>query len=186
MKLLRDTTTTTRTLRTTIDTSFAQLQQFALVDESPQPPDAADEIAVDLQSATRSNPAAINGDDVEEDGEVNMNDELRAAMQRALAAVRNAKAQRSVQTTIVVSDDEEEQEEESIAIQDHVNADPLILARRQREAAQREYSQLDDEITSRERQIARLRAEIDSLHSRRRELAPTLFALEASTGSWHS
>jgi chromosome segregation ATPase len=188
MKLLKGTTTTTRTLRSAIDTNFAQLQQFALVDDSDSPQSTAvddDEIAVNLQTPHRD-----SADDVDDDaGDVNTSEELRSAMERALAAVRNAKAQRAVETTIVVSDDEADDDKEADARAAIVSADvdpALSLARREREALHRESAQLDDEIASRERQIARLRAEIDSLHARRRELAPTLFAFEASTGSWHS
>jgi len=187
MKLLKGTTTTTRTLRSAIDTNFAQLQQFALVDVSDSPQLTAvddDEIAVNLQT-----PHHDSADDVDDAGDMNTSEELRFAMERALAAVRNAKAQRAVETTIVVSDDEADDDKESDARAAIVSADvdpALSLARREREALHRESAQLDDEIASRERQIARLRAEIDSLHARRRELAPTLFAFEASTGSWHS
>jgi hypothetical protein len=195
MKLLRDNATTTRTLRSAIDTNFTQLQQFALSDETTSSTDAnngGDTIAVDLQSSDRMNDVVVDDDDDDVNG-VNMSDELRSAMERALAAVRNAKAQRAVETTIVISDDEIEEKQEKQEKQESkmeessLIDDPVLsLARREREAIQREFNQLDDEITSRERQIARLRAEIDSLHAQRRQLAPTLFAFESSTGSWHS
>lgn len=196
MKLLHHTATSTRTLRTAIDTNFAQLQQVALVDEDPLAEipvtgSIAAEVPVQLQ-----HDEGDEGDN-DDDGNGDMSDALRSAMERALAAVQFAKAKRNVDSAAVVasiddpiddadvSDDVIDDADDDDDVENVVD-DPLTRARRETAAIQREFSQLDDEINSREIQIARLRAEIDSLHARRRELAPTVFQFESTTGSWHS
>lgn len=185
MKLLHRTATSTRTVRTAIDTNFAHLQQVALSDEDPLAtrPDSI-EVPVQLQHDDGDR----DGDDDDGGGGTgDMSDALRSAMERALAAVQFAKAKRShvddaAVAPMVDPHDDDVHDDGDV----DGDGDPLTRARRETEAIQREYAQLDDEINSREIQIARLRAEIDSLHARRRELAPTVFQFESTTGSWHS
>jgi TATA-binding protein-associated factor Taf7 len=190
MKLLQNTTTTTRTLRTAIDTNFAHLQQFALVDEEADPLTAAIPIVTEMPVQLQDDGGNDGGDD---DANGDMSDALRSAMERALAAVKYAKAKRnnndekepSIDDPIddVHNDNDNDDNDDVVVVEED---DQLTRARRETEAIHREFNQLEDEINSREIQIARLRAEIDSLHARRRELAPTVFQFESTTGSWHS